>query len=359
MKNKLQDLKIGNIVINPPIIQGGMGVRISKSSLASAVSNTGALGVIASVGLGDEKASEKDYINSSKEALRKEIKKAKKLTKGYLGVNIMIALTNYNSLAKVCVDEGVDIIFSGAGLPIKLPEFLINSDVKFVPIISSPRAIEIICKSWLKRYGKVPDAFVLEGPDAGGHLGFSLEELQATEKDTLEKLFISAKQIVKKFENISKKHIPIILAGGIFTGQDIAKYLKLGADGVQMATRFVCTKECDAHLNYKKQFLNAKKEDIILIKSPVGLMGRVIKNNFVERICNGEKIDFDCHYQCLKHCDSKKVHYCIADALTNASRGNFEMGFAMCGLNAYRINKIVSVNQLIRDLTEEALSSFT
>jgi len=293
--NKLPDLVIKDIIINPPIIQGGMGVRISKSILASAVSNTGALGVIASVGLGDEKASEEDYVNSSNEALREEIHQAKENTRGYIGVNIMYALTNFNNLLEVCCNEKVDVVFMGAGIPTMLPSIVKKSNIKLVPIVSSPRAAEIVCKIWGKRYQRLPDAIVLEGVRAGGHLGFSVEEINQMKGDNLEEIFIGTREVIEGFERKSNVKIPLIVAGGIFDGKDIAKYLKLGAAGVKMATRFVCTYECDASPRLKKEYLQAKKDDIQIIKSPVGLPGRVIMNGFVRKVIKGERIDFECH----------------------------------------------------------------
>lgn len=357
-KIKLPDLVIGDLVINPPIIQGGMGVKVSTSSLASAVSNEGGLGVIASVGLPDENsAAELGYEKASEIALQKEIRKARLLTKNPIGVNIMVALSNYRNLVNVCVKEGVDIIISGAGIPAKLPVYCKNSKVKLIPIVSSAKVAEFICTNWLKRYNQLPDAFIVEGPLAGGHLGFSFEELNNLENLSLENILLDVIGIVKKFENLNYK-ISIIAAGGIFDGEDIARFLKLGAKGVQMATRFVCTKECDVSEKYKEAYLNCKKEDIVIIPSPVGMPGRVIKNKFIEKILNGGKADFNCPYKCLKTCDPENVSYCIAKALNNAAEGNMDEGFAMCGANAYKINEMISVKELINKLEEEAIVEF-
>ena len=357
MKTKLPDLVIGDLRINPPIIQGGMGVRVSTAKLAAAVSNEGALGVIASVGLGDEKESEKDYVASSEKALREQIRKAKALTKGYIGINIMFVLTNYESLVRASAEEGADVIISGAGLPLKLPSCVGNSKIKLVPIVSSARVAEIICETWLKRYSRLPDAFVIEGPLAGGHVGFKFSEIIPEIKITLEEILKDVLQVVAKYQ-INDKKMPLITAGGIFTGQDIARMLKLGASGVQIATRFVCTHECEVSQAYKDAYLKSTKDDIIVILSPVGLPGRVIKNSFVERIESGEKIKFRCPYKCLKTCDPETVNYCIADVLVNASKGDLENGFAMCGANAYRVKNITSVKALIQELVEEAEKEF-
>lgn len=354
---KLPDLIIGDIVINPPIIQGGMGVRVSKASLASAVSNEGALGVIASVGLGSEEASETNYEFSSGQALVDEIKKAKELTTGYIGVNIMFALTNFESLANLAARAGADVIFSGAGLPLKLPEYVEGYQTKLVPIVSSARAARIVCTTWLKRYNRLPDAIVLEGALAGGHIGFNFTDIISGDHLTLEQMLYETKSIVSQYENGSRK-IPLIAAGGVFTGKDISKMLKNGADGVQMATRFVCTKECDVSDEYKKAYILSTKDDIQVILSPVGMPARVIKNKFIERIEYGEKIKFRCPYRCLKTCDPNVVNYCIADSLVNSSKGCMEEGMVMCGANAYRVEKIVSVKDLISEINDEAIEDF-
>lgn len=356
---KLPDLIIKDIKINPPIIQGGMGVRISGSNLAAAVANEGCVGVIAAVGLGEEENLNLEYTQRSEMAFRKEIRLAKsKMKRGFLGVNIMVALTNYESLVRAACEEKVDIIFAGSGLPLKMPEFSQGESPKLVPIVSSGRAADIICKAWLKRYKRLPDALVVEGPLAGGHLGFNLSELDRIADFPLEKLLKDVLSVVREYEKINHASIPVIPAGGIYDGKDIARMLKLGASGIQMATRFVCTEECDASQEFKQAFINAKKEDIVIIKSPVGLPGRVIKNEFVSRIQNGEKIKFDCTYKCLKTCDGEATRYCVANALVNAYRGNLKNGFAMCGANAYRIDKIVKVKQLIKELVDETIIEY-
>lgn len=357
MKTKLPDLIIGDLRINPPIIQGGMGVRVSTAKLAAAVANEGALGVLASVGLGDEKESEKDYTASSEKALREQIRRARSLTKGYIGVNIMFVLTNYESLVKASSEESVDLIISGAGLPLRLPSYVGNSNVKLVPIVSSRRAAEIICETWLRKYKRLPDAIIVEGPLAGGHIGFKFSEIIPEITTSLEYLLKETLEVISKYR-VNGKNIPLITAGGIFTGKDIARMLKLGASGVQIATRFVCTHECEVAQAYKDAYLKSTEEDIIVILSPVGLPGRVIKNSFVERIEGGEKIKFRCPYKCLKTCDPQTVNYCIADALVNASKGDLENGFAMCGAYAYRVKEIVSVKNLIEELENDAILEY-
>ena len=359
MKTKLPDLVIGDLIINPPIIQGGMGVRVSTARLAAAVSNAGAFGVIASVGLGEEDRKDLTFEERSNLCFREMIRDTKRLTNKKFGVNIMSALTNYDDLAEVAIEENVGAIISGAGLPLHLPALAKDSSVKLIPIVSSGRAADIILRVWLKRYHRLPDAFIVEGPLAGGHLGFGYTEAVGIKEVFLEDRLKEILKLVEEYEKKYSKKIPVIVAGGIFTGVDIARMLKLGASGVQMGTRFVCTKECDVSDKYKETYLNCKEEDIVVILSPAGMPARVIKNKFVERIQAGEKMKFECPYRCLKTCDPYSANYCIAQALVNAYRGDFENGFAMCGANVYRMKKISSVKELISELVEEAVEELT
>jgi len=353
MNNEFKNLNIGNLQIELPIFQGGMGVRVSSSSLASAVSNEGGLGVIAAVGLGEDiDGNVANYNERSRTSFRQIIRNTRKLTDKPFGVNIMCALTNYEDLVNAAQEESVNVIISGAGLPLRLPSLIKNKTTKIVPIVSSGRAAFIICSTWKRRYNRLPDAVVVEGPLAGGHLGYSIDELNDKEHCSLENILEEVIKITHAFENNTQK-IPVVAAGGIFDGKDIARVIQLGASAVQMATRFVCTHECDVSLEYKKAYLAAKEEDIVIIKSPVGMPGRVIRNEFVKRITSGEKMDFGCAYKCLATCDPGKVNYCIAKALVNASYGRMDKGFAMCGSNAYRIKNIVSVKELISELVEE------
>ncbi len=354
MNKKFENLDIGNLRIKIPVIQGGMGVRVSSSSLVSAVSNEGALGVIAAVGLGEECGNEqRDYKMRSREELTNLIRETKRLTKNPFGVNIMSVLTNYDELVEAAQAESVDVIISGAGLPLRLPSLIKNDRTKLIPIVSSARAAQIICSTWARRYKRLPDAIIVEGPLAGGHLGYSLAELADEEHVFLDKILVEVLAVTRTFEN-DRTRIPVIAAGGIFDGKDIARVMRLGASGVQMATRFVCTNECDVSIKYKEAYLAAKKEDIVIIQSPVGLPGRVIRNEFVKKVMEGARVPFGCEYKCLYTCDAQKVNYCIAKALLNASRGEMEKGFAMCGSNAYRIKEIVSVKHLIHELVTEA-----
>ncbi len=350
----LKDLKIGDLTAKIPIIQGGMGIGISLSGLASAVANEGGIGVIATAVIGmNEPDFARNYLEANIRALKREIRKARELTKGIIGVNIMVALTNFGDMVRTAIEEGIDIIFSGAGLPLNLPEYL-NEKVKtkLAPIVSSARAAAIIAKKWSDKFNRIPDAVVVEGPKAGGHLGFKLDEINDPEH-SLEKIVPEVINALKPFEEKYKKEIPVIAAGGIYTGQDIDKFLKLGAAGVQMATRFVTTHECDASEEFKKAYINASEKDMVIIKSPVGLPGRAIRNEFIDQVSQGMRKPFKCPYHCLKTCDFKNSPYCISLALINAQRGNLQNGFAFAGANAYRANKIISVKELIDKLKQE------
>jgi NAD(P)H-dependent flavin oxidoreductase YrpB (nitropropane dioxygenase family) len=346
---KIPSLRIGHLSINPPIIQGGMGVRVSKANLASAVANEGCAGVIASVGLGDyEHSPGADFEEVNRVALRAEIRKARQRTSGIIGVNAMVALSNYESLVGVCVEENVDMIISGAGLPLHLPAFTAGTSIQLIPIISAVRSLKIIYRKWIKDFNRCPDAVVVEGIKAGGHLGYSLEQLEQN-STTLDETIAD----VLEFTRQLPKPIPVIAAGGIFTGQEMAHYLNAGAAGVQMATRFVCTEECDANIRFKQAYLEATPEDMTLIKSPVGLPGRVIRNPFVENINKGHTIPFKCKYQCLRTCNPLTAPYCIAEVLARASEGKMDQAFAFAGSNAWRCDEIVSVKQLIKKIMQE------
>ncbi len=346
-------LKIGSITADIPIIQGGMGVRVSLSSLAAAVADTGAIGTIASVGLGNVKAGIKDYESESRESLIREIRKAKSKTDGHLAVNFMGVLSNVDDMILAAVREGIKIIIYGAGLPIKLPATVNDTSVNLVPIVSSARVARLVLQSWDKRYGRIPDALILEGPLAGGHLGFSVEQLEEPEKYSLEILLPQILETIKPFEDKQGKKIPVIAAGGIFTGKDIARMISMGASGVQMATRFVCTDECDVSQEFKQAYLDATEEDITIIKSPVGMPGRAIYNKFLKNIDIKGKLKVKCPYRCLTLCKVSTAKYCIARALLNSYFGDVEHGLIFCGQNAYRLNKIVKVKDLITGLLAE------
>lgn len=352
----LPSLRIGHLTINPPIIQGGMGVRVSGARLASAVANEGCAGVIASVGLGDfvELAGER-ATQVNRNALRDEIRKARKLTDGVLGVNVMVALTDYDELVRIAVEEKVDFIVSGAGLPLDLPGLVKDDRIALIPIVSSARALRIICSKWQRGHGRMPDAVVVEGPRAGGHLGFKPEELEEEGQPTLEQLVRETIDLANTYD----PPIPVIAAGGIFDGDDIARFLNMGAAGVQMASRFVCTDECDVHERFKEAYINANEGDMRIISSPVGMPARAVNSGFLARIESGETMPFRCRYQCLRTCDPTTAPYCIARVLSDAANGKMESAFAFGGSNAPRCTEIVSVKALIKELVEKAIASYS
>ncbi len=351
---KMEALNIGDLKINLPIIQGGMGIGISMSKLAAAVANEGGVGVIAAVGIGMfEPDYAKNFIEANIRGLKKEIAKAKEKTNGILGVNIMVALTNFTDMVKTAIAEKVDIIFSGAGLPLNLPQYLTkDSKTKLVPIVSSGRAAGIICKKWKEQYDYLPDAIVVEGPKAGGHLGFKRNQIENPDF-ALEKLVPEVKAQVEFFEDKYNTSIPVIAAGGIYTGADIKNIMELGASAVQMGTRFVTTNECDASLQFKQTYIDSSEEDLEIINSPVGMPGRAIKNDFIEKINRGEKRPVKCPYKCLKTCDIEKTPYCIFAALMSAMKGNFFNGYAFAGSNAFRATKIIPVKETVESIVRE------
>lgn len=357
----LPSLKMGDLVAKIPVVQGGMGVAVSLSKLAGAVAKEGGIGVIAAALVGlDEPDIVKNPIEANNRALRREIQRAKAISNnGIIGVNIMVVLTTFADAARASIEEKADIILSGAGLPLELPKHLLDLceekkeefKTKLVPIVSSARAAGIIAKKWKNRFSYVPDAFVLEGPMAGGHLGYAANELNDA-KHTLEQKLPELVDLAKKLEDETGKAIPIIVGGGVYTGEDIARMIELGASGVQMGTRFVATHECDADIRFKEAMVQAKKEDVTIIQSPVGMPGRALNGPFIESVRAGKKKPVSCIFHCIHTCDYKTTPYCIASALLNAARGNFEKGFVFCGANAPRIDKIVSVKELIEELKE-------
>lgn len=352
---KIKPLILGDLKVNIPIIQGGMGVGVSLSGLASAVANEGGLGVISGAQIGFK---EPNFGENTSEAnltaLEKEIKRAKeKSPKGVIGLNLMVAMNQYEELVKKAVESKIDAIISGAGLPLRLPEFINGAKTKIAPIVSSAKAANLILGVWDKKYKRTADFVVVEGPEAGGHLGFSQDELRDKKKD-LKTIVKEVIETIKIYEQKYMKQIPVIAAGGIFTGKDMAEYLKLGASGVQIATRFIATEECDADINYKRQYLNVKESEIEIIKSPVGMPGRAIRNEFINRLKNGNIKVTKC-YNCIKKCNPSNTPFCITQALINAVNGNVDEGLLFTGSQSFKIKEIVSVKEVINEILEECL----
>lgn len=356
MFEKLKGIKIGNKISKYPIIQGGMGVGVSLHKLAGNVAKEGGIGIISTADIGYK---ETDFTVNKNEANLRAIDKEIALARGIapdgiIGVNIMVAMNNYDEIVTRCVENNIDLIISGAGLPKDLPKYVKGSNTKIAPIVSSRRACELMTKMWIKKYDYVPDMIVIEGPEAGGHLGFKSEELEESVRPKLEDILTDVLEYIKEVEVETGKEIPVIVAGGIYTGEDIAKFIKSGAAGVQMATRFVATYECDASDAFKNAYINAKKEDVKIIKSPVGMPGRAIRNEFIEKVEIERQRIKKC-YNCIKTCDIKTTPYCITEALINSVSGNVNEGLIFCGSNVDRIDKIVSVHELIEELTSDTV----
>lgn len=346
----INPLKIGDLVAKIPIIQGGMGVGVSLSNLAGNVAKHGAIGVISAAHPGYlEEDFETNTLSANIRGLTKHIKKAKEISSnGIIGVNVMVAMNNYIEHVKTAIEAGADLIISGAGLPLNLPDITKGSSIKIAPIVSSSKAARIILTYWKKHFNKTADAVIVEGPLAGGHLGFKKDKIDE-ETNSFDKNVQSVIEEVKNFENEFNKTIPVVVAGGVFTHQDMIKYLNIGASGVQVATPFVATYECDAHINFKNAFVNCKKEDIELTISPVGMPGRAIKNKLTETL-KTQKVKITKCYNCLIPCNSTSTPYCISSALIKAVKGDVENGLVFCGANAYRINKLSSVKEILNKL---------
>lgn len=351
MENRVH---IGNLYLDKPIIQGGMGIGISRSSLAGAVAKEGCMGVISTAQIGyDDPLFQKEPEKANLQVLPIEIQKAKQIAggKGVVAVNIMSVTQLYGMYVKTAIDAGVDAIISGAGLPVELPEYVKDSEVKIAPVVSSERAVHVILKLWDKKYHRTADFLVMESPYSGGHQGYKREEL-----DCLEKTMLNFDENVKntillkaQYEEKYQKKIPLFVAGGIFTAQDTAHAMALGADGIQVGSRFIATEECDASDMYKQAYINAGPENLIIIDSPVGMPARVLRNPFIDRMLHeSEQITY-C-YNCLKACNPKSAKYCISQVLINAVNGDLENGLFFCGSKVGQINKIQKVKEVIDEL---------
>jgi NAD(P)H-dependent flavin oxidoreductase YrpB (nitropropane dioxygenase family) len=343
---------IGNLEVKIPIIQGGMGVGISLSGLASAVANAGGVGVISCAGIGLLYPKVRGgYAEKCIAGLKEEIRKAREKTRGVIGVNIMVALSNYADMVRTAVKEKIDVIFAGAGLPLDLPSYLASdSKTKLVPIVSSSRAARVICDKWNNNYGYLPDAIVVEGPKAGGHLGFRKEQI-SNNSYALELLIPDVVSVAAGYEN--RKHIPVIAAGGIYSGKDISRFIELGASAVQMGSIFVTTEECDASRTFKEVYIQSHPEDIQIIESPVGMPGRAINGEFIKKVREGLTKPLNCPFHCIKTCDYTKSPYCIIKALYNAAKGNMNKGYAFAGANAFLAKRISSVKEVFDALMME------
>ena len=345
---KSKSLIIGDLKAEVPVIQGGMGVGISLSGLAGAVAAQGAIGIISTAQIGYREPNFDEHpIEANMRAIHKEIEKAKEISGGgIVGVNIMVATKEYERYVQAAVEAGADLIISGAGLPMKLPALAGESKTKLAPIVSSLKSAEVIFKYWMKKYNRLPDLVVIEGPRAGGHLGFHMEELENIDDAAYDEEIKRIIARVNEYGAQQGKEIPVVVAGGVYERKDMEHYMEMGAAGVQMATRFVTTYECDASPAYKQSYIDAKKEDIIIVKSPVGMPGRAIRNPFMERAKEGKIPHGRCH-TCISTCKPAETPYCITEALVNAAVGNVDQALLFCGSNAYRAEKLEHVKDII------------
>ena len=349
-----QPLTIGNNIAPVPIVQGGMGVGISLEKLASAVARCGGVGILSAAQIGYREPDYEEHpLQANLAAVGKYIKKAKEMAKGkgIIGINIMVATRYYEEYVKAAVEAKVDLIVSGAGLPVNLPEFTQGTDTKIAPIVSSVKAANVILKMWDKKYNTTADMVVIEGPEAGGHLGFKKEEINTFSRRDYSKEIKKIIEVVKEYGKKYGRKIAVVAGGGIYTREDAHNMMELGIDGIQVATRFVTTKECDADMAYKESYLRAQKQDIVIIDSPVGMPGRAINNPFLEKIKTKEHPVSKC-YQCIKGCNGKDNPYCISKALVNAVKGNVNEGLIFCGSGAYKADKIETVEEVMQDLLQ-------
>ena len=348
-------LKMGNIEAKVPLIQGGMGVGISLGRLAGAVAKEGGIGIISAAQIGFK---EPDFDTNTKEAnlraIQKEYDKARAIAPdGIIGFNIMVAMRHYEEYVRAAIDAGADLILSGAGLPTDLPRIAGDSQTKLAPIVSTDKSAKVILKYWGRKYKRMPDLLVIEGPKAGGHLGFTKEQLKAYDQAAYDAKVSDILDTVRSYEEAFQCRIPVALAGGIENKAQADHAFSLGADAIQAATRFVTTEECDAHIKYKEAYLNAKETDIVIVKSPVGMPGRAILNPFMEKVMAGERIPHSSCHGCLHKCNPKEIPYCITDALVHAARGEVDDALLFCGAFAYKADHLETVKEVIDSLMPE------
>ena len=350
---KYEPLRIGDLVAKVPLVQGGMGVGVSLSSLAGAVAKEGGIGIISTAQIGfKEPDYEKNPLEANLRAIASEIKKAKEIAQGgIIGVNIMYATRFYEKYVEAACKAGVDLIITGAGLPAELPKLVENYKVKIAPIVSSVKSANVILKMWERKFNRTADLVVIEGPKAGGHLGFKPEEVEAITDEDYKKEITDIMEVVDTYGEKFNQLIPVVVGGGISAAEKVKEMMNLGADGVQVASRFVTTYECDASQEFKDAYLNAKEEDIVIVKSPVGMPGRAINNTFMQKTKEGMQPIAKC-YQCIKGCQAKDIPYCITKALVNSVKGNTNEGLVFCGADTWKQNKMQSVKEVMQELFE-------
>ena len=348
----MKNLKIGEKLTRVPLIQGGMGVGVSLGRLAGSVAREGGIGIISTAQIGYR---EPDFDRNPEEAnlraIESEMKKARAISpEGIIGYNVMTALKEHAAHIRAAVKAGADIVISGAGLPTELPALTEGSSTKIAPIVSTDKSANVILKYWDRKYNRTADLVVIEGPEAGGHLGFKKEELGAYTKESYDDEIRKIIATVKRYGEKYGMDIPVVVAGGIYDSSDVKHVMELGADGVQVATRFVTTEECDADIRYKQAYIDASENDIRIVKSPVGMPGRAIMNTFMERVMGGEKIPHSPCHRCLAKCSPADIPYCITDGLIEAVKGNIEKGLLFCGAKAWKADRIEKVSDVIQAL---------
>lgn len=348
----MKNIRIGEKITKIPLIQGGMGVGISLGRLAGAVAREGGIGIISSAQIGYREADfDRAPAEANLRAIESEMEKARSISPdGIIGFNVMTALKEHAAHVKAAVRAGADIIISGAGLPTDLPALTAGSRTKIAPIVSTDKSANVILKYWDRKYKRTADLVVIEGPEAGGHLGFKKEELAEYTPETYGEEIRKIIRTVKIYAEKYNTEIPVVVAGGIYDSSDVKRAMGLGADGVQVATRFVTTEECDADIRYKQAYINASKEDIMIVKSPVGMPGRAILNPLMEQVAKGIQIPHSPCHRCLAKCNPADIPYCITDGLINAVKGNIEKGLLFCGAKAWKAEKIDTVRDAVQEL---------
>ena len=310
---KLNELKIRNKTVKRPIVQGGMGVGVSLSSLAGNVAKHGGVGTITGVHTGyKEPDFRENPLKANLRGIGKEMEKAREISPdGIIGFNFMTVMNHYEECVREAIAAGADFIISGAGLPMNLPKYAADGDAAIIPIVSSSRALKLIARNW-QRQGRLPDAVVVEGPLAGGHLGFKYSDMANGTFDSLEDCLTDVLGLVKELEEANGVKIPVIAGGGVRNHSDVERLMNLGAAGVQIGTKFVATEECDASLEFKQAYLNSTTEEVKLIESPVGLAARAIYNPFLQKVDEMGRIPVQKCYQCMGHCKPAETKYCIS-----------------------------------------------
>lgn len=349
----LKSVKLGDKILEVPIIQGGMGVGISLSNLAGSVMKEGAMGVISAAHPGYAKDNfRQDSKQANCDAILEEVQKARTISngKGLLGINIMVASRDYAAYVKAAVQAKVDAIISGAGLPLELPSLVSDSSILLAPIVSSGKAMRLLAKMWDRRHNATPDFVVVEGSEAGGHLGFKKEDLVDGVCQPLDEILKEVQEELNPYREKYEKEIPVFVAGGVYDGKDIAHYIQQGANGVQMGTRFIATQECDASEDFKQAVINCTKEDIKIVQSPTGFPGRGLWNSFMKNNKERGNVCIKNCLNCMLPCTPSDTPYCISEALIQSVKGNLNHGLVFVGSNAWRIQEMTTVKQLIQEL---------